>query len=131
VIGDERVLASVPLLSYAFVEKVLPVLAPFKLVSREFHPETTIVRARGLAVGGKKVALIAGPCAVEGADMIVRIAKAVKRAGATALRGGAFKPRSSPYSFQGLGEEGLRYLAAARDAPGTWRSWPGTRTFFK
>jgi len=118
VIGDDRVLATVPLLSYPFVEKVLPVLAPFKLVSREFHPKTTLVRARGLLVGSRRVAIIAGPCSVEDERMIIRIAKAVKRAGATALRGGAFKPRSSPYSFQGLGEEGLRYLAAAREATG-------------
>jgi 3-deoxy-7-phosphoheptulonate synthase len=118
VIGDERILSGMPFLSYPFVEKVMPVLAPFKLVSREARPRGTVVRTRGLVVGERKVAVIAGPCSVEGEAMIVRIAKAVKRAGATALRGGAFKPRTSPYSFQGLGEAGLRYLAAARDATG-------------
>ncbi len=118
VIGDERKLENVALMSYPFVEKVMAVLAPFKLVSRESRPRTTVVRARGLVVGEKKIALIAGPCSVEGEAMIVRIAKAVKKAGATALRGGAFKPRTSPYSFQGLGEEGLRHLAAARQATG-------------
>lgn len=118
VVGDDRIIASMPLLSYPFVEKVMQVLAPFKLVSRESHPKTTIVRARGLEVGGKKIALIAGPCSVEGEAMIVRIAKAVKKAGATGLRGGAFKPRTNPYSFQGLGEEGLRHLATAREETG-------------
>ena len=118
VVGDDRILSSMPLLSYPFVEKVMQVLAPFKLVSRESHPKTTIVRARGLEVGGKKIALIAGPCSVESEAMIVRIAKAVKKAGATGLRGGAFKPRTNPYSFQGLGEEGLRHLATAREATG-------------
>ncbi len=118
VVGDDRILASMPLLSYPFVEKVMQVLAPFKLVSRESHPKTTIVRARGLEVGGRKIALIAGPCSVEGEAMIVRIAKAVKKAGATGLRGGAFKPRTNPYSFQGLGEEGLRHLATAREETG-------------
>ncbi len=118
VIGDERILSNVPLLSYPFVEKVMPVLAPFKLVSRESHPARTVVRAHGLVVGEKKLAVIAGPCSVEGEAMIVKIARAVKRAGATGLRGGAFKPRTSPYSFQGLGEEGLRFLAQAREATG-------------
>ncbi len=118
VIGDERVLSGVALMSYPFVEKVMPVLAPFKLVSREAHPKTTIVRARGFTAGEKKIAVIAGPCSVESREMVIAIARAVKRAGATALRGGAFKPRTSPYSFQGLGEEGLRYLADAREATG-------------
>lgn len=118
VIGDERVLSGVPLLSYPFVEKVLPVLAPFKLVSRESHPHNTVVRARGLTVGEKRIAVIAGPCSVENRRMILSIARAVKKAGATALRGGAFKPRTNPYSFQGLGEEGLRLLAEAREATG-------------
>jgi len=118
VIGDERIMNGEALMGYPFVEKVMPVLAPFKLVSREAHPKTTIVRARGFTAGEKKLAVIAGPCSVESREMIVTIAKAVKKAGATALRGGAFKPRTSPYSFQGLGEEGLRYLADARDATG-------------
>ena len=118
VIGDERVLAEVPLLSFSFVEKVMPVLSPFKLVSRESHPKNTVIRARGLVVGEKRISVIAGPCSVESREMIIKIARAVKAAGATALRGGAFKPRTSPYVFQGLGEEGLRYLAEAREATG-------------
>jgi len=118
VIGDERILASVPLLGYSFVEKVLPVLAPYKLVSRESRGRGTIVRAGPLVVGGKKIAVIAGPCTVESPKMILAIAKALKAAGATGLRGGAFKPRTSPYSFQGFGEEALRWMAAARDATG-------------
>ncbi len=118
VIGDERVLAGIPLLRYPFVEKVLPVLSPFKLVSREFHPAATIVKAGSLTVGGRRIAIIAGPCSVENQGMIVGIARAVKRAGAQALRGGAFKPRTSPYSFQGLGEEGLQMLVEARRLTG-------------
>jgi 3-deoxy-7-phosphoheptulonate synthase len=118
VIGDDRVLAQVPLLGYPFVEKVMPVLAPYKLVSRESRRANTVVRTRGLVVGGRRIALIAGPCSVESSVMILKIARAVKRAGAGALRGGAFKPRTSPYSFQGLGEEGLRYLAQARAVTG-------------
>lgn len=118
VIGDERIMNGDALMGYPFVEKVMPVLAPFKLVSREAHPKTTIVRARGFTAGEKKIAVIAGPCSVESREMIITIARAVKKAGATALRGGAFKPRTSPYSFQGLGEEGLRYLADAREATG-------------
>jgi len=118
VIGDERVLENVPFLSFPFVEKVMPILAPFKMVSREFHPKNTVVQARSLSVGGRKLAVIAGPCSVENREMVVKIARAVKKLGATGLRGGAFKPRTSPYSFQGLGEEGLRCLVAAREATG-------------
>lgn len=118
VIGDERVLNTVPLLSYGFVEKVMPVLSPYKLVSREYHRATTMVKAGGLTAGGKRICLIAGPCTVENEAMILRIARAVKRAGAQGLRGGAFKPRSSPYSFQGLGEDGLKMLALARAQTG-------------
>jgi len=118
VIGDERVLENVPLTSLPYVEKVMAVLAPFKLVSREAHPKNTIVKAGKLVAGGNKIALIAGPCSVENREMIISIAKQVKKAGATAIRGGAFKPRTSPYAFQGLGEEGLRYLAEAREATG-------------
>ena len=118
VIGDERVLNGVPLLSYPFVERVLPVLRPFKLVSRESKGRGTVVRAGSLTVGGDRLAVIAGPCTVESRDMVVRIARAVKAAGATGLRGGAFKPRTSPYSFQGMAEEGLRCLEKARSATG-------------
>ncbi len=100
------------------VFEVIPVSHPYKLVSREFHPDDTVVSIGGVEIGGNRLAVMAGPCAVESLDQTVAIAKAVREAGATILRGGAFKPRTSPYSFQGLGEEGLRILAAARDATG-------------
>lgn len=100
------------------VEKTVSVLQPFKLASRDFHPQDTIVSINGLAFGGKKVIVMAGPCAVEGAEQLNEAARAVKEAGAHMLRGGAFKPRTSPYAFQGLGEEGLKLLAAAREATG-------------
>ncbi len=100
------------------VERVVAILQPFKLVSREFIPHDTIVSVGGQAIGGKGVAVIAGPCSVESREQILATADAVKAAGATLLRGGAFKPRTSPYSFQGLEEEGLRLLAEARDRTG-------------
>ena len=100
------------------VEKVVPILQPFKLVSREFRPENTVVDVRGVRFGDGAVSVIAGPCSVEGLEMMVQTAHAVKASGAVMLRGGAFKPRTSPYSFQGLEEEGLRYLAEARRQTG-------------
>jgi 3-deoxy-7-phosphoheptulonate synthase len=116
--GEERDGTQEILESTDGVDKVLPVLAPYKIASRETKQEPTVVRVRDLVVGGGHVGLIAGPCSVEDADQILESARAVKAAGATALRGGAFKPRTSPYSFQGLGEEGLKMLAAARDETG-------------
>ena len=111
VIGPEDILRVTPLEVFPGVEKVMPVLAPYKLVSREFkHQDTIIDLGRGVKIGDKKVVLMAGPCAVENRNLLLEIAKKIKQAGATVLRGGAFKPRSSPYSFQGLGEEGLQYL---------------------
>src|SRR5690554_1476623 len=100
------------------VHQVMPVTHPYKIASREFHPDDTHVPLNGIEVGGQHLAIIAGPCSVESREQIIDTAHAVKEAGATALRGGAFKPRTSPYSFQGLGEEGLRYLAEAREATG-------------
>lgn len=100
------------------VEKVVAILQPFKLVSREFIPQDTVVTVTGRSIGGAQVAVIAGPCSVESRDQIMRTADAVKAAGGTLLRGGAFKPRTSPYSFQGLEEEGLRLLAEARERTG-------------
>ncbi len=100
------------------VLEVIRVSHPYKLVSREFHPEDTVVSIGGVAVGGAHVVVLAGPCAVESLEQTLTIAKAVKGLGAHLLRGGAYKPRTSPYSFQGLGEEGLRILAAAREATG-------------
>ncbi len=100
------------------VLEVIRVSHPYKLVSREFHPADTIVSVGGVPVGGTRIVVIAGPCAVESLEQTVTIAREVKARGADLLRGGAFKPRTSPYAFQGLGEEGLRILGAARDATG-------------
>ncbi|MFN7989327.1 MAG: 3-deoxy-7-phosphoheptulonate synthase [Thermoanaerobaculia bacterium] len=100
------------------VLEVIVVSHPYKLVSREFHPEDTVVSIGGVPVGGTRLAVIAGPCAVETLEQTVTIAKEVKARGAHLLRGGAYKPRTSPYSFQGLGEEGLKILAAAREETG-------------
>lgn len=101
-----------------FVENVLRILKPYKLASRDFKKENTEINVRGNIIGGKKIHVMAGPCAVENKTMIMAIAEKVKEHGATFLRGGAYKPRTSPYSFQGLGEEGLRYLADAREKTG-------------
>ena len=117
-IGDEAVLQTVPLEAVPGVEKVLPILKPFKLASRDFRPENSVVTVGTETIGGKRIAVIAGPCAVENKTLLVEIGKAVKDAGANFLRGGAFKPRTSPYAFQGLEEEGLKYLAEARDRTG-------------
>jgi 3-deoxy-7-phosphoheptulonate synthase len=117
-IGDERVIGVTALESSPGVDNVMRVLAPYKLASREAHTETSVVKAGSLEVGGKQIGVIAGPCSVESEEQIVATAKAVKAAGATALRGGAFKPRTSPYSFQGMKEEGLKLLATAREETG-------------
>jgi len=100
------------------VERTVPILRPFKLASREFHPHNTVVRINGCAIGGDQLVIMAGPCAVESQEQLMETARVVKAAGAHVLRGGAFKPRTSPYSFQGLGDEGLRILARARDEIG-------------
>ena len=100
------------------VETVQRITQPYKLASRQFHPENTILPLDGFAVGGEQIAVIAGPCAVENRSQIIETALAVKEVGACALRGGVFKPRTSPYSFQGLGEEGLELLAEAREKTG-------------
>jgi 3-deoxy-7-phosphoheptulonate synthase len=100
------------------VAEVVPILAPYKVASREVKAESTVIRAGSLSVGNSHLGVIAGPCSVESLEQTVSTAKAVKAAGATALRGGAFKPRTSPYSFQGLKEEGLEILAAAREETG-------------
>jgi len=95
------------------VEQVIPVSKPYKLASREFHPRDTIVKINGVAIGGNEIVVMAGPCAVESEEQLLATAQAVKAAGATVLRGGAFKPRTSPYQFRGLGESGLKLLAQA------------------
>lgn len=118
VIGDERPIDRNQLEVMSGVDQVLPVLRPFKLASREMHPQSTVVALNGIRVGGKGVVIIAGPCSVENRSQLLETAHAVKEAGASALRGGAFKPRSSPYSFQGMGEAGLELLAEARAETG-------------
>src|SRR3989338_8847028 len=119
VIGEESKLQVQPLEVFPGVEKVMPILKPYKLASREFKPENTeFSMDHNVKVGGEKIVVMAGPCSVEGIDMLRRIAREVKTAGAAFLRGGAFKPRTSPYSFQGLGEEGLKYLREAADEAG-------------
>ena len=100
------------------VEKVMPILQPYKLASRETKDGNTIIKVGDVTVGGSKCVVIAGPCAVESEEQLMETALAVKKAGASMLRGGAFKPRTSPYSFQGLGEEGLKILAKAREETG-------------
>lgn len=100
------------------VEDVMRILKPYKLASRDFKSEDTTINVKGNVIGGKKIQVIAGPCAVENRDMLMSIAYEVKSAGASFLRGGAFKPRTSPYSFQGLGEEGLKYLSEASEKTG-------------
>ena len=117
-IGDKSVLAGVDLEAMDGVEKVVPIRQPFKLVSREFHRESTVVDVAGVPVGGAEITVIAGPCSVESHEQLLRTAKAVKAAGARLLRGGAFKPRTSPYDFRGIGEEGLRLLAEVREETG-------------
>ncbi len=118
VIGNGRPLDRVQFERMSGVERAVPVLRPFKLASREFHPQDTVVRVSGVAIGEKELMVIAGPCAVENRTQIIEVAHTVKEAGAKVLRGGAFKPRTSPYSFQGLGVEGLRLLAEAREETG-------------
>src|SRR5438270_3275276 len=118
VIGDEDKLLAEPLAALAGVEQVLPILKPFKLASREFHAQDSVVQVGRLRIGGGSLAMIAGPCAVENAEVLDEIAGRVKAAGANILRGGAFKPRTSPYSFQGLGEKGLKILREVGDLHG-------------
>ncbi|MDQ6635896.1 MAG: 3-deoxy-7-phosphoheptulonate synthase, partial [Gemmatimonadota bacterium] len=118
-IGDEVRLQELPLRSLPGVESVLPVLKPYKRASREFSVDRTIVRVGERAnIGGEAITVIAGPCSVENREMLHETAVAVRDAGATILRGGAFKPRSSPYSFQGLGREALKLLVEVRRETG-------------
>ena len=118
VIGDERPVDKDSLARMQGVERIVPILRPFKLASRDFQPHDTLIDINGHTVGGQQITVMAGPCAVESRELILETAHVVKEAGAHLLRGGAFKPRTSPYSFQGLGEEALTYLAEAREATG-------------
>jgi len=117
-VGDERIVNQDALEVSPGVDEVLPILAPYKMASSEIKQERTIVRAGSLEVGGTQVGVIAGPCSVEDEEQIIASARAVKKAGATALRGGAFKPRTSPYSFQGLKQDGLKLLSMAKQETG-------------
>jgi len=117
-IGDETALRNIPLEILPGVDQVMQIQKPYKMVSREFKTEPSVIGIDGVMLGGKRLHVMAGPCAVEGREMLIGIAKQVKAAGATVLRGGAFKPRTSPYAFQGLEGEGLRFLAEAREATG-------------
>ena len=114
VIGDREQVRRLPWEAFPGVERAVPVLKPFKFVSRDFQPEDSVVEVGGALVGGGRFTPIAGPCAVETREQLFDTAEAVMKAGALILRGDAFKPRTSPYSFQGLGEEGLELLSAAR-----------------
>ena len=113
IIGDTSILESFPFYAYAGVEKVLRVLKPFKLASREFKNKSTSIKLKGITIGGKELAIMAGPCAIENEEQIFTIAGELSKRGVKILRGGAFKPRTSPYSFQGLGEEGLKLMSRA------------------
>lgn len=119
VIGEEDIIRAKPLEVFPGVEKVLSILKPYKLASRDFKKEDSVINiGGGLKVGGRRIIIMAGPCSVESEPLLIDIARKVKKAGATVLRGGAFKPRTSPYAFQGLGLKGLKFLAEARKETG-------------
>jgi 3-deoxy-7-phosphoheptulonate synthase len=118
VIGDREMVMQMPFEAYPAVEKVVPIMKPYKLVSNEFQDKPTVIKVGDVEIGGGTFTIIAGPCSVESESQVVEAARAAKKAGAGLFRGGAFKPRTSPYSFQGLGEEGLAMLAQAREETG-------------
>ena len=118
IIGNVRPLDREQIERMSGVDRTVPILRPFKLASRDFHPHDTVVTLNGVSIGGERLVVMAGPCAVESREQLLASAHAVKEGGASVLRGGAFKPRTSPYSFQGMGEQGLRLLAEAREATG-------------
>ena len=118
VIGDKKIIANLELQMMSGVEKTVRITEKYKLVSRDFHPEDTIIDAGGVKIGGSEIVVMAGPCAVESREQLLKTAQIVKDGGAQFLRGGAYKPRTSPYSFQGLEVEGLKYLSEAREVTG-------------
>ena len=118
VVGDKKLLQDVPLEEMSGVEKVVAITSGYKLASRQFKPENSVIDVDGVQIGGNKLVVMAGPCAVESREQLLESAAIVKQAGATFLRGGAYKPRTSPYSFQGLEEQGLKFLAEAREVTG-------------
>lgn len=115
VIGDKKIIANLEMEMMAGVEKTVRITEKYKLVSRDFHPQDTVIDVDGVEIGGKEIVVMAGPCAVESLEQLREAARGVKEAGAKILRGGAFKPRTSPYDFQGLGEEGLKLLRQVAD----------------
>ncbi|MCR5776242.1 MAG: 3-deoxy-7-phosphoheptulonate synthase [Lachnospiraceae bacterium] len=117
-VGDKSKLNCDNLQIFDEVDKLVPVTESYKLANRKFHPEPTGIKVKNTIVGPDTLTIMAGPCAVENEDQMLLVAEAVKKAGATILRGGAYKPRTSPYSFQGLGEEGLKYMKEASEATG-------------
>ncbi|MHB1125854.1 MAG: 3-deoxy-7-phosphoheptulonate synthase [Bacillota bacterium] len=117
-IGDKKVLASEAIINMQGVEQILPILKPYKLVSKELKQGKSIIRVGNVLIGGPELVVMAGPCAVESEEQIITVAQEVKKSGAHILRGGAYKPRSSPYAFQGLEEEGLILLSHAREETG-------------
>lgn len=118
IIGNGRRLEREQIELMEGVERTVPIMRPFKRASRDFHPQDTVVKLNGVSIGGQRLVVMAGPCAVESHDQLLETALAVKEAGAQVLRGGAYKPRTSPYSFQGMGEQGLRLLAEVRRETG-------------
>lgn len=115
VIGDKKIIANLEMEMMAGVEKTVRITEKYKLVSRDFHPQDTVIDVGGVEIGGKEIVVMAGPCAVESLEQLREAARGVKEAGAKILRGGAYKPRTSPYDFQGLGEEGLKLLRQVAD----------------
>lgn len=118
IVGDKTKLPSENLISFKDVERIVPVTETYKLANRKFHPEASTVMVGGTSIGPDNMTIMAGPCAVESEEQLMCIARSVKKSGATILRGGAYKPRTSPYSFQGLEAEGLRYMQAAKAETG-------------
>ncbi len=118
VIGDKTLLGDIPMESMSGVEKTMAITAPYKLACRQFRADPTVIAVNGSKIGGRKLSVMAGPCAVESTEQIVTIAHHVKSAGAEFIRGGAFKPRTGPYSFQGYGEEALKMLVTAKQETG-------------
>lgn len=118
VIGDKSKLIHQNLEVLEDVDKIVPVTESYKLTNRKFHPESSVVKVGDILIGGKEIVIMSGPCAVESKEQLLETAHAIKKSGAQILRGGAYKPRTSPYAFQGLEEEGLKYMKEARDETG-------------
>ena len=118
IVGDERKVPESQIRAMSGVGKIMPIFSSYKLASRDFHPQNKVINVDGVRIGDNKVVIMAGPCSVESKEQILETARSIKKAGASVLRGGAFKPRTSPYSFQGLGEEGLKLLKLAKEETG-------------